>query len=147
MAVSKASSWASPSSSTAMFTSVIFSSLPGRSTGQTALLLGHVVPVVDVQVRQGSQGVQIRALPQWLIRVAGFGEHAGSEVMNHRQTLFGPQQHLGQTMKIEPVVTPPASGSKAVVEVEPIDIDRHPLCQRRPSRLGWIDLTPIAHMR
>ena len=86
------------------------------------MLLGDVVPVMDLQVLESCQGFQIRPLALRLIRVAGFSQYSGGEVSNCDQFLAGVKQVFSQAAQVKPVVATPTFGLKAIVEIEAVDV-------------------------
>ena len=91
--------------------------LPLRFTLSARDLFGQEVPLVDMHIWQSCYRIQEDILPH---RFAGIVRHRNNscrEIMDCLQTLAGAQQFIGQEMKIEPIVAPPALGPEAIIEI------------------------------
>ena len=72
--------------------------------------------IVNVETREGLQCLQECSLPPPLV---GGSRNPGGEVANPDQLLLAPEQVLGQTRQVEPVVPLPTFRSQTKIEIDP----------------------------
>ena len=146
------SSWASPRSSTAMLTSVIFS----FSIRVAAPHLGHffcaarIFTVMNVYIGKRSEDVKKGVLAGHLLRIFRFRQDSGGKVADRHEPLVWEQQVFAQTTEIEPVIALPHFGLEAEVKVESVNVHRHAHTSGSHERLTiwyakmhYLNTTPV----